>query len=295
MQPITVRVLGGLPLSIGSTDCRELLMTAVNELPIVAEGVATQRQADRAHVHDLLVELNRPSAILGRPAAVREELVSTHLSLAEHLARRFRNRGEPLDDLVQVAVVGLLKAIDGFDPDRGVDFTSYAIPTMVGEIKRHFRDKGWSVRVPRRLKELKLDVTKATMSLTQSLGRMPTNADLADYLGVTEHEIRECQLSARAYSAVSLSAPLGDEDADSTLADVLGEADKGIQSVEDRESLRPLIEELPPRQRRIIAMRFYGNMTQSQIAERVGISQMHVSRLLSRSLTHLRKGMLLDA
>ncbi|MGI8529418.1 MAG: RNA polymerase sigma factor SigF [Geodermatophilaceae bacterium] len=270
-------------------------MTAVNELPIVAEGVATQRQADRAHVHDLLVELNRPSAILGRPAAVREELVSTHLSLAEHLARRFRNRGEPLDDLVQVAVVGLLKAIDGFDPDRGVDFTSYAIPTMVGEIKRHFRDKGWSVRVPRRLKELKLDVTKATMSLTQSLGRMPTNADLADYLGVTEDEIRECQLSARAYSAVSLSAPLGDEDADSTLADVLGEADKGIQSVEDRESLRPLIEELPPRQRRIIAMRFYGNMTQSQIAERVGISQMHVSRLLSRSLTHLRKGMLLDA
>jgi RNA polymerase sigma-B factor len=295
MQPITVRVLGGLPLSIGSTDCRELLMTAVNELRIVAEGVATQRQADRAHVHDLLVELNRPSAILGRPAAVREELVSTHLSLAEHLARRFRNRGEPLDDLVQVAVVGLLKAIDGFDPDRGVDFTSYAIPTMVGEIKRHFRDKGWSVRVPRRLKELKLDVTKATMSLTQSLGRMPTNADLADYLGVTEDEIRECQLSARAYSAVSLSAPLGDEDADSTLADVLGEADKGIQSVEDRESLRPLIEELPPRQRRIIAMRFYGNMTQSQIAERVGISQMHVSRLLSRSLTHLRKGMLLDA
>ncbi|MEJ7659700.1 MAG: sigma-70 family RNA polymerase sigma factor [Hymenobacter sp.] len=176
-----------------------------------------------------------------------------------------------------------------------MDFSSYAIPTMVGEIKRHFRDKGWSVRVPRRLKEMKLDVTKASGELTQNLGRTLTNADLAEHLGVTEDEIRECQVSARAYSALSLSAPLGAEDADSTLADLVGEPDKGMESVDDRESLRPLIEELPPRQRRIIAMRFYGNMTQSQIAERMGISQMHVSRLLSRSLAHLRKGMLLDA
>lgn len=260
-----------------------------------AEATASQRRTDRAHVRALLVELNCPEIDDTRQAAVREELVRRHLPLAEHLARRFRNRGEPLDDLVQVAVVGLLKAIDGFDPRRGVDFTSYAIPTMVGEVKRHFRDKGWSVRVPRRLKEMKLDVTKAAATLTQQLGRTPTSSDLAAHLGVTEDEIRECQISARAYSTASLSAPLREDEADSTLADVLGEADKGMESVEDRESLRPLLEELPLRQRRIIAMRFYGNMTQSQIAERVGISQMHVSRLLSRSLVHLRQGMLLDA
>jgi RNA polymerase sigma-B factor len=268
-------------------------MTAVFEQTSTAE--VGQRRTDKVLVRDLLVELNCSSIDSERQAALRDEVVALHLSLAEHLARRFRNRGEPLDDLVQVAMVGLLKAIDGFDPHRGIDFSSYAIPTMVGEIKRHFRDKGWSVRVPRRLKEMKLEVTKASGTLTQDLGRTLTNADLADHLGVTEEEIRECQVSARGYSALSLSAPLGDEDADSTLADLIGDADKGMESVEDRESLRPLIDELPARQRRIIAMRFYGNMTQSQIAERLGISQMHVSRLLSRSLAHLREGMLLEA
>ncbi len=269
--------------------------TVVSEWPTAVDGLAAQRRTDKALVRELLVELASSTTTHHRHVVVREDLVGLHVSLAEHLARRFRNRGEPLDDLVQVALVGLLKAIDGFDPDRGVDFTSYAIPTMVGEIKRHFRDKGWSVRVPRRLKEMKLEVTRVAGRLTQELGRSVTNADLADHLGVTEDEIRECQASARAYSALSLSAPLGVEDADSTLADVMGGADKGMESVEDRESLRPLIEELPSRQRSIIAMRFYGNMTQSQIAERMGISQMHVSRLLTRSLAQLRAGMLIDA
>ncbi len=270
-------------------------MTAVSERPITTDGDGSQRRMDKALVRDLLVELKTLSTDPQRRCAVREDLVRLHLSLADHLARRFRNRGEPLDDLVQVAIVGLLKAIEGFDPKRGVDFSSYAIPTMVGEIKRHFRDKGWSVRVPRRLKEMKLDITKASGALTQDLGRTLTDADLADHLGVSEDEIRECQVSARAYSALSLSAPLGEDGTDSTLADVIGGADRGMEAVEDRESLRPLIEELPPRQRRIIAMRFYGNMTQSQIAERLGISQMHVSRLLARSLSHLRKGMLIGA
>jgi len=269
--------------------------TVVSEWPTAVDGLAAQRRTDKALVRELLVELASSTTTRHRHVVVREDLVGLHVSLAEHLARRFRNRGEPLDDLVQVALVGLLKAIDGFDPDRGVDFTSYAIPTMVGEIKRHFRDKGWSVRVPRRLKEMKLEVTRVAGRLAQELGRSVTNADLADHLGVTEDEIRECQASARAYSALSLSAPLGVEDADSTLADVMGGADKGMESVEDRESLRPLIEELPSRQRSIIAMRFYGNMTQSQIAERMGISQMHVSRLLTRSLAQLRAGMLIDA
>lgn len=270
-------------------------MTAMEDHRRTVDGADSERRAERAQVRELFLELSRTRTACDQHEALREQLVRLHIPLAEHLARRFRNRGEPLDDLVQVAVVGLLKAIDGFDPDRGVDFTSYAIPTMVGEIKRHFRDKGWSVRVPRRLKELKLDVTKAAATLTQHLGRTPTNADLAAHLGVTEEEIRECHVSARGYAAMSLSAPLGGEEVDSTLADVLGDSDLGMQSVEDRETLRPLIEELPLRQRRIIAMRFYGNMTQSQIAEHVGISQMHVSRLLSRSLAHLRQGMLVDA
>lgn len=270
-------------------------MTAVSERPPAVDDAVDQRRADKELVRGLLVELGCPATSRERQDVLREEIVGLHLSLAEHLARRFRNRGEPLDDLVQVAMVGLLKAIDGFDPARGVDFSSYAIPTMVGEIKRHFRDKGWSVRVPRRLKEMKLEVTRVSGTLTQDLGRSLTNADLADCLGVSEDEIRECQVSARAYAALSLSAPMGEDEADSTLADVVGDADKGMESVEDRESLRPLIEELPLRERRIIAMRFYGNLTQSQIAERMGISQMHVSRLLSRSLAHLRAGMLIDA
>ncbi len=269
--------------------------TVATEWPTAVDGLAAQRLTDKTRVRGLCVELAAAKTTRDRHNAVREDLVGLHVPLAEHLARRFRNRGEPFDDLVQVALVGLLKAIDGFDPDRGVDFTSYAIPTMVGEIKRHFRDKGWSVRVPRRLKEMRLEVTKVSAHLTQDLGRSVTTADLADHLGVTQAEIRECQASARAYSALSLFAPLGEGDADNTLADVMGGADKGLESVEDRESLRPLIEELPPRQRSIIAMRFYGNMTQSQIAERMGISQMHVSRLLSRSLAQLRAGMLVDA
>lgn len=270
-------------------------MTVVSEWPTAVDSMAAQRRTDKAVVRGLLVELASPTTTHSRHLAVREELVGLHVSLAEHLARRFRNRGEPLDDLIQVALVGLLKAIDGFDPERGVDFTSYAIPTMVGEIKRHFRDKGWSVRVPRRLKEMRLEVTKVSGRLTQDLGRSVTTADLADHLGVSEAEIRECEASARAYSALSLSAPLGEGVVDGTLADVMGGADREMESVEDRESLRPLIEELPARQRTIIAMRFYGSMTQSQIAEQMGISQMHVSRLLSRSLAQLRAGMLIDA
>ncbi len=271
------------------------LVTAVSAWATVPDPGIAPHRADKAMVRDLLIELRSPSTDRSRQVDIRDQLVEMHMSLAQHLARRFRNRGEPLDDLAQVAIVGLLKAIDGFDPARGVDFSSYAIPTMVGEVKRHFRDKGWSVRVPRRLKEMKLEVSKAAGSLTQDLGRSLTDADLAQYLGVSENEIRECEVSSRAYTALSLSTPLGAEDADGTLADVIGGADRELESVEDRESLRLLIGELPPRQRQIIAMRFYGNMTQSQIAERIGISQMHVSRLLSRSLAQMRAGMLVDA
>jgi len=222
---------------------------------------------------------------------VRARLIELYLPLAEYLARRFRNRGEPLDDLVQVAGVGLIKSVDGYDPNRGAAFTSYAIPMIVGELKRHFRDKGWDVRVPRRLQELRLELSKVSGELAQQLGRSPTVADLAERVGVSEEEIIEGIESGHAYRALSINAPAGSaagEDAAGELGDLLGGADRELEAVDDRESLRPLIARLPVREQRIIAMRFFGNLTQTQIAERLGISQMHVSRLLAHALTFLR-------
>ena len=223
---------------------------------------------------------------------IRDELVEMHLPLVEYLARRFRNRGEPLDDLVQVATIGLIKSVDRFDLDRGVEFSTYATPTIVGEIKRHFRDKGWAIRVPRRLQELKLQLTKATGELSQRNGRSPTVNELARHLGMSEEEVLEGLESANAYSAVSLDAPdSGDTDAPA-VADTLGSTDDSLEGVEYRESLKPLLEQLPPREKRILLLRFFRNMTQSQIAAELGISQMHVSRLLARTLTQLRDGLL---
>jgi len=222
---------------------------------------------------------------------LRDQLVEMHLPLVEYLARRFRNRGEWLDDLVQVATIGLIKSIDRFDLERGVEFSTYATPTIVGEIKRHFRDKGWAVRVPRRLQELKLSLTKAISELAQKEGRAPTVAELAAHLQMTEEEVLEGLESANAYSTVSLDAPdSGDEDAPA-VADSLGMIDESLEGVEYRESLKPLLEKLPPREKKILLLRFFGNMTQSQIATELGISQMHVSRLLARTLAQLREGL----
>ncbi|MBX6387680.1 MAG: SigB/SigF/SigG family RNA polymerase sigma factor [Frankia sp.] len=225
---------------------------------------------------------------------IRDQLVRMHLPLVEYLARRFRNRGEPLDDLVQVATIGLIKSVDRFDPDRGVEFSTYATPTIVGEIKRHFRDKGWAIRVPRRLQELKLSLTKATSELSQSLGRSPTVAEIALHLEMTEEEVLEGLESANAYSAVSLDAPDSGDDEAPAVADTLGVQDESLEGVEYRESLKPLLEKLPAREKRILLLRFFGNMTQSQIATELGISQMHVSRLLARTLAQLRRGLLED-
>ena len=225
---------------------------------------------------------------------IRGELVELHLPLVEYLARRFRNRGEWLDDLTQVATIGLIKSIDRFDLSRGVEFSTYATPTIVGEIKRHFRDKGWAVRVPRRLQELKLALTKAISDLAQRLGRAPTVAELAAHLQMSEEEVLEGLESANAYSTVSLDAPdSGDEDAPA-VAESLGMLDDALEGVEYRESLKPLLERLPPRENKILMLRFFGNMTQSQIATELGISQMHVSRLLARTLTQLREGLTTD-
>jgi RNA polymerase sigma-B factor len=224
-------------------------------------------------------------------AESRAELISLCRPLAAYLARRYRNRGEPLDDLVQIATVGLIKAVDAYDPERGVPFGSYAVPTIVGEIKRHFRDKGWALRVPRRLQELRLRISREAGPLTQRLGRSPTVADLAASLSEREEDIIAGLACAPAYRALSLQVPLrGVEGAE--LVDVLGGTDPSLEGVEQREALRRLIARLPVREQRIIRMRFFCNMTQSQIAAETGISQMHVSRLLGQSLRVLREGLL---
>ncbi|GAA4072824.1 RNA polymerase sigma factor SigF [Nonomuraea soli] len=246
---------------------------------------------DRVRARMLFAELSELGPDEPRRQRIRDELVELHLPLVEYLARRFRNRGEWLDDLTQVATIGLIKSIDRFDLARGVEFSTYATPTIVGEIKRHFRDKGWAVRVPRRLQELKLSLTKAISELSQREGRAPTVAELAAYLKMTEEEVLEGLESANAYSTVSLDAPdSGDDDAPA-VSDSLGIVDESLEGVEYRESLKPLLERLPPREKRILLLRFFGNMTQSQIANELGISQMHVSRLLARTLAQLREGL----
>jgi RNA polymerase sigma-B factor len=223
---------------------------------------------------------------------VRNELVQLHLPLVDHLARRFRNRGEPLDDLVQVGTIGLIKSVDRFQLDRGVEFSTYATPTVLGEIKRYFRDKGWAVRVPRRLQELRLSLATATAELTQELGRAPTVAELAERLKVNEEDILEGLESANAYSTLSLDAPdIGESDGQS-MVDSLGADDEALEGVDYRESLKPLLAQLDPRAKHILMLRFFRGMTQSQIAAEVGISQMHVSRILSRTLAQLRSGLL---
>ncbi len=225
----------------------------------------------------------------------RDALVEQHLPLVEHLARRFRNRGEPYDDLVQVATIGLIKSVDRFDLERGVEFSTYATPTIVGEIKRHFRDKGWAVRVPRRLQELRLSLATATSELSQRNGRAPTVAELAQHLKISDEEVLEGMESANAYSTLSLDAgDSGSGDEPMPVSETLGVEDEGLEGVEYRESLKPMLEQLPPREKRILMLRFFKNMTQSEIAAEIGISQMHVSRLLARTLAQLREGLLVE-
>ncbi|GAA3271903.1 hypothetical protein GCM10020218_014770 [Dactylosporangium vinaceum] len=265
------------------------LMTAPTIRRTAPIGRAPGKEAETAAASLLTLLADLPAESPDRPR-IRARLIELYFPLAEYLARRFRNRGEPLDDLTQVAGVGLIKSVDGYDPSRGAAFTSYAIPMIVGELKRHFRDKGWDVRVPRRLQELRLELGKVSGDLAQELGRSPTVADLATRVGVSEEEVIEGLESGHAYRALSINAPLGGiaEDTGAELADLLGGADRELEAVDDRESLRPLIARLPEREQRIIAMRFFGNLTQTQIAERLGISQMHVSRLLAHALTFLR-------
>jgi len=255
---------------------------------------ATELSRDRDDARAMFARLAELAGDATERAALRDRLVEMHLPLVEHLARRFRNRGEPLDDLIQVATIGLIKSVDRFDIERGVEFSTYATPTIVGEIKRHFRDRGWAVRVPRRLQELRLQLASATGELSQEHGRAPTVAELARRLGISEEEVLEGLESANAYSTLSLDVPEQGDDEAPAVVNSLGSEDEALEGVEYRESLKPLLERLPPREKKILLLRFFGNMTQSQIAAEIGISQMHVSRLLARTLASLRENLLVE-
>jgi RNA polymerase sigma-B factor len=249
------------------------------ELPAF-ESPAQRRLED----HKLLLRYHRDGDL-----EAREELVLRFMPLARQLATRYRHAGESLDDLVQVACVGLLKAIDRYDPARGNGFTRYAVPTMLGELKRHFRDKGWSVHVPRATQELVLKVGEALGTLPAKLGRAPRPRDVAEAIGASVEDVLEALEAATAYEATSLDAPRpsGGDDGDWTYADSLSADERGYDLVELGETLRGTLEALPPREQLILRLRFEEDMTQVEIAKCVGVSQMHVSRLLRRSLDRL--------
>ncbi|HWE67794.1 MAG TPA: SigB/SigF/SigG family RNA polymerase sigma factor [Acidimicrobiales bacterium] len=217
--------------------------------------------------------------------AARDAMITANLGLAHQLARRFLHRGEPLDDLVQVASVALVKSVDRFDPGRGVDFAAFATRTIIGELKRHFRDKGWAVRASRRVQELYLELGHATSTLVQQLGRSPTVAELAAATGATEEAVLEAIEAGQGYRASSIDAT---DDEDQPLSARLGEHDGRYDSVEERALLAPALATLPAREQSILRMRFVEGLTQSEIAATVGVSQMHVSRLLAASLKELR-------
>lgn len=226
-------------------------------------------------------------------AEVRDEIISRALPLARGIARRFSGRGEDFDDLYQVACVGLIKAIDRFDPGLGHEFVSFAVPTVMGEVRRHFRDHAWSAHVPRRLKDLTVSIGKVTDPLAQRLGRSATAAEIAAEIGAEPTEVIEALAARNAYQPTSLDSPLGsvDDEGAGTLADTLGEDDAELARSEDYLALRPVLDELPPRERRILVLRFFKEMSQSDIAREIGVSQVHVSRLLARTLAEIRARM----
>jgi RNA polymerase sigma-B factor len=247
--------------------------------------------AERGRARSMFEELAAAAEPRSRDR-LRDELIRMHLPLVRFLARRYANRGEPMDDLIQAGALGLVKAVDRFDPTRGLEFSTYASPTILGEIRRHFRDRTWAVHVNRGMQELVSAVTRARAELTAELGRAPTVAETADLLDRSEEDVLAALDCSAAYTTQSFEAEVGDE---LTLGDTLGDTDAGLDQVELHESLRPLLGRLPIREQRILQLRFYGNLTQSQIAGELGISQMHVSRLLARTLAQLRVQLLADA
>ena len=222
-------------------------------------------------------------------ARQREAIVARCLPLADHIARRFRGRGELHEDLVQVARIGLMNAINRYDVEANPAFLGFAVPTMMGEVRRHFRDLGWSVKVPRRLKELHVQLNKARPELAHRLGREPTPSELAEHLGIDREAVVEGIVAGQGYSASSTDKAMRADDDSVSVGELLGDEDTGFEKVLQVETLRPLLAALPDRQRAVLTLRFFEDMSQSQIAERVGVSQMHVSRLLAKALATLRK------
>ncbi|MFF7411895.1 RNA polymerase sigma factor SigF [Streptomyces lydicus] len=226
----------------------------------------------------------------------RNTLIEMNMSMVRYVARRYRNRGDDMEDIVQVGTIGLIKAIDRFDLTREVEFSTFAVPYILGEIKRFFRDTGWAVHVPRRLQELRSELAKAKEQLHIRLDRDPTVRELAAHLNLSEEEVIEGIVAANGYTAGSLDTPTDPDPSDQgrALADVLGEDDPGMETVEDLHTLAPLLRKLDERERQLIELRYGQEMTQSQIGAELGVSQMHVSRLLSRTLSKLRAGMLTE-
>ncbi|KMS91239.1 RNA polymerase sigma factor [Streptomyces regensis] len=270
------------------------LDTQITELPEVADAsrVAPKdaRELSRLFFEQLAVlEEGTPEY-----SYARNTLIEMNMSLVRYAAGRFRSRGpEEMEDIVQVGMIGLIKAIDRFELSREVEFTSFAIPYVVGEIKRFFRDTTWAVHVPRRLQEARVQLARATEELRSRLGRAPTVKELSELMSLSEDEVREARLASNGYNSSSLDAAIGgSEDGESVLQDFIGVEDAALELVEDFHSLAPLIADLDERDRQIIHMRFVEELTQAQIGERLGVSQMHVSRLLSRCLARLREGLL---
>ncbi len=261
--------------------------TAVTASVSSVEG----KQDNYAH----LIPLQRRYAELACDDAqrrrLREQLIRGYLPVAERIARRFISRGEPLDDLVQVATVGLIKAVDRFDPSHGSNFLSFAVPTITGEVRRYFRDHGWATRVPRRLKDLDMSIRGTLAELSQQLGRAPRPSEIAGRLGVPTSEVIAGLQAGEAYRNLSLDHVLGFGEDSATWGEFIGDLDGELALIDNREALRPLLAQLAPRERTILALRFFRDLTQTQIAEQVGISQMHVCRVLQKTLAFLQERM----
>ncbi|GAA1708390.1 SigB/SigF/SigG family RNA polymerase sigma factor [Nonomuraea wenchangensis] len=237
---------------------------------------------------ELLAEMSREDTPASLRERLRERIVEMHRPLAMEIARRYRYRGEPLEDLLQAAYVGLMKAVNGFDASLGHAFRGYAVVTMTGEVKRHFRDRTWAIRVPRLYQERRSELNRLVADLSQDLGRSPTVAELAAKMNITEEDVLLTLDASAAYSTLSLDAPLGTDDDAASLGDVIPEDDDTLSTMVDREAVKPLIDALPSREKHILLLRFFGNMTQAEIAAEFGISQMHVSRILRKVLDQLR-------
>lgn len=249
-------------------------------------GADETRQRETVEIITALQETTDPQ----ERDRLKQRLVVVNVPVATSIALRYRSRGEAVEDLVQAAHLGLVKAVNGFDPERGRDFLAYAVPTISGEVKRHFRDQGWDIRPPRRVQELRSEVEHASAELTQQLGRSPRLSEIAKHLGASEDDVIECVASADLYHVHSLDAPVGGAE-DLAVGDTLGDLDPMLGQIDDVLSVRPLLDALSPRDRRILALRYFNGWTQQQIADDVGVTQMQISRLITKALRRLREGL----